>query len=96
MKLRKKIAGMLMICSLIVGMTACGTTERKKDNGKLTVVATVFAEYDFLRNIAGDTINLEMLMLPGADLHAFDPSPKDIMKVQEADLFVTIGGESDA
>ena len=85
-----------MICSLIVGMTACGTTENKKDNGKLTVVATVFAEYDFLRNIAGDAINLEMLMLPGADLHAFDPSPKDIMKVQEADLFVTIGGESDA
>ena len=35
-------------------------------------------------------------MMPGADLHAFDPTPKDIMEVQEADLFVTVGGESDA
>ena len=41
-------------------------------------------------------MNLEMLLLPGADLHTFDPTPKDIVKVQEADLFVTIGGESDA
>lgn len=96
MKLRKKVICVLMLCSILLSMTACGTTENKKDNGKLTVVATVFAEYDFLRNIAGDAVNLEMLLLPGADLHAFDPAPKDIMKVQEADLFVTIGGESDA
>lgn len=96
MKFRKKVAGILVICSLIISMTGCGTVEKKTENGKLTIVATVFAEYDFLRNIANDAVNLEMLMLPGADLHAFDPTPKDIMKVQDADLFVTIGGESDA
>lgn len=96
MKLCKRVVSSLLICSLAVSLTACGTAENKKDNGKLNVVATVFAEYDFLRQIAGDAINLEMLMLPGADLHAFDPTPKDIMKVQDADLFVTIGGESDA
>ena len=96
MKFYKKVISTLLISSLAVGLTACGSTEKNKENGKLNVVATVFAEYDFLRHIAGDAINLEMLMLPGADLHAFDPTPKDIMKVQEADLFVTIGGESDA
>lgn len=77
-------------------LSGCGIAEEKKDDGRLKVVATVFAEYDFLRNIAGDAVNLSMLMMPGADLHAFDPTPKDIMEVQEADLFVTVGGESDA
>lgn len=96
MKFGRKAAVILLACSLVIGLTGCGTQEKKKENGKLTIVATVFAEYDFLRNIAKDAVNLEMLLLPGADLHAFDPTPKDIMKVQNADLFVTIGGESDA
>lgn len=92
----KKLLSCVLVCGLLFGVTGCGATENKKDDGRLKVVATVFAEYDFLRNIAGDAINLSMLMMPGADLHAFDPTPKDIMQVQDADLFVTIGGESDA
>ena len=84
------------LVSLMFCLPGCGIAEEKKDDGRLKVVATVFAEYDFLRNIAGDAVNLSMLMMPGADLHAFDPTPKDIMEVQEADLFVTVGGESDA
>lgn len=89
---------MLIILSMVItGVSGCGTiSQEKKEQGKLKVVATVFAEYDFLRNIAGDKISLSMLMLPGADLHSFDPTPKDIASVQDADLFVTIGGESDA
>lgn len=92
----KRIFVSLLSVSLMFCLSGCGIAEEKKDDGRLKVVATVFAEYDFLRNIAGDAVNLSMLMMPGADLHAFDPTPKDIMEVQEADLFVTIGGESDA
>lgn len=92
----KKLFACLLSFGLILVFSGCGMAEEKKEDGRLKVVATVFAEYDFLRNIAGDAIHLSMLMMPGADLHAFDPTPKDIMKVQEADLFVTVGGESDA
>ena len=92
----KRIFVSLLSVSLMFCLSGCGIAEEKKDDGRLKVVATVFAEYDFLRNIAGDAVNLSMLMMPGADLHAFDPTPKDIMEVQEADLFVTVGGESDA
>ncbi len=91
----KKGIIVLLICSLFLSGCVAGKKVSNDDN-RLKVVATVFAEYDFLRNIAGDKISLEMLMIPGADLHTFDPTPKDIMEVQEADLFVTIGGESDA
>lgn len=98
MKIVKKMLCSALICGFVLTlMTGCGNTEvTKKSNGKLKVVATVFAEYDFLQQIAGDKIDLSMLLLPGADLHAFDPTPKDIASVQSADLFVTIGGESDA
>ena len=92
----KRIFVSLLSVSLMFCLSGCGIAEEKMDDGRLKVVATVFAEYDFLRNIAGDAVNLSMLMMPGADLHAFDPTPKDIMEVQEADLFVTVGGESDA
>lgn len=97
MRTGKKFIAVIVFCSLLFGLTGCANgVDSKQEDGRLKVVATVFAEYDFLRNIAGDKINLEMLMLPGADLHAFDPTPKDMLKVQSADLFVTIGGESDA
>lgn len=92
----KRIFACLLSVLIMFCLSGCGMAEEKKDDGRLKVVATVFAEYDFLRNIAGDAVNLSMLMMPGADLHAFDPTPKDIMEVQEADLFVTVGGESDA
>ena len=94
----KKMVCFIVLCSLLcTTFTGCSSVvDTKKKDGRLKVVATVFAEYDFLRHIAGDKINLSMLMLPGADLHAFDPTPKDVASVQSADLFVTIGGESDA
>lgn len=96
MQIGRRLVSILLLFALAVGLTGCTGGEEQKEDGRLKVVATVFAEYDFVRNIAGDAVNLSMLMLPGADLHAFDPTPKDIMRVQEADLFITIGGESDA
>lgn len=95
--MKKKI--LCIICSVLVllDLQGCSSTDRgSEDDGRLKVVATVFAEYDFLRQIGGDAINLSMLMLPGADIHTFDPTPRDMKKVQDADLFVTVGGESDA
>ena len=93
----KRLLSILLIGSMVFAMAGCGNTEVfQKEDGRLKVVATVFAEYDFLRNIAGDVIDLQMLMLPGVDLHTYDPAPKDMKMVHNADLFVTIGGESDA
>jgi zinc transport system substrate-binding protein len=59
-------------------------------------VATIFPEYDFLRQVAGDKINLTMLLTPGAESHSYEPTPKDILNVQDADMFVYVGGDSDA
>jgi len=57
------------------------------------VVVTNFAAYDFVRQIAGDNIELDFLLEPGVEAHSYDPTAKDLVNIQEADIFVYIGGE---
>ncbi len=68
---------------------------KKKDTSKKQVVASNFASYDFLRAIIGDNENVELTFLlgPGKDAHSYDPTAKDLTTIQNADLFVYIGGE---
>lgn len=62
----------------------------------LDVVATNFPCYDFARQVAGEMAEVTMLIRPGTEVHAFEPSPSDILTIGDADLFVYVGGESDA
>jgi zinc transport system substrate-binding protein len=64
----------------------------------LSIVATIYPQYDFARAVVGDTgsATLTMLLKPGADMHAYEPTPQDIIAIRNADLFVYVGGESDA
>lgn len=63
---------------------------------KTTVVTTTFAQYDFTRQIVGDKAQVIMLLSPGEESHTYEPTPEDIMKIQQCDVFVYGGGESDA
>jgi zinc transport system substrate-binding protein len=67
----------------------------KNAGGKIDVVTTIFPPYDFVREIAGDRVNLTMLLPPGAESHSFEPTPQDIVKVQNSNVFIYVGGESD-
>lgn len=71
---------------------------QNSENGKVKVVVSNFASYDFLRAIIGDTDNVELIYLLGAgkSSHSYDPTAQDIIKIQEADLFVYIGGEAES
>ena len=64
--------------------------------GGLKIVCTDFPCYDFARHAAGANAEVTMLLKPGTEAHAYDPTPADIIAIGEADLFVYIGGESDA
>jgi len=66
-----------------------------KSNTKYKVVASNFASYDFLRAIIGSNSDVELTFLigPGKDAHSYDPTPQDLIKIQESDLFVYVGGE---
>jgi zinc transport system substrate-binding protein len=78
-----------------MGVSARGQRDTKKGEGKLHVVTTIFPPYDFVREIAGDKVSLTMLLPPGAESHSFEPTPRDIITIQNCDVFIYGGGESD-
>ncbi len=65
------------------------------DDGRLSVVTTNFALFDFARAVCGDLCNVEMLISPGAESHDFEASLADIAKIADSDLFIYVGGESE-
>lgn len=64
--------------------------------GRLEVVAANFPCYDFARQVVGDRGEVSLLIKPGVEVHAYEPTPADIVAIGKADLFVYIGGEGDA
>ena len=84
----------ILIVTLAIVLIVKGAVNNK-DNGKLKVVVTNFASYDFARQIIGDSDNMEVVFLmgPGKDAHSYEPTASDIITIQNSDLFVYIGGE---
>ena len=106
--MKKFISILLITVMVILGISACGqkNSSTKEDNhtvqnrgAKIKVVTTIFPEYDWVKEIAGDEISnmdLTMLLDNGVDLHSYQPTASDIMKIADCDLFIYVGGESDA
>ena len=99
-----------MICLLLilaVLISGCGSSAASEDgrNGgqtnteaggtRLQVVTTIFPQYDFARQIAGDCADVTMLLKPGEEVHSYEPTPQDIKLIQNSDLFIYTGGEND-
>lgn len=79
----------------ILLLTGCGAVQPAR-KGKLKVVTTLFATYDFARQVGGDRLEVTMLLPPGVDSHVYEPTPKDIAKLKNCDVLIYVGGESDA
>lgn len=85
----------------ICGLTGCSAgeknTEVHEEEEKLSVVTTIFPEYDWVREIVGesDCADITMLLDSGVDLHSFQPTAEDIMRLSDCDMFIYVGGESD-
>lgn len=79
--------------------TGCGASEKPTAQGdKLKIVTTIFPEYDWTREILGDQserAEVTMLLDNGVDLHSYQPTADDLIKIAECDLFIYVGGESD-
>ncbi|MCM1363607.1 MAG: metal ABC transporter substrate-binding protein [Faecalibacterium sp.] len=74
-------------------MSLAPSTNYKKD--EISIITTGFASYDFAKQIAAEKANVEMLLSPGEESHTFEPTPSDIIKIQDCDVFIYGGGESD-
>ena len=95
----KKITALLLALFVLVGALAgCGKQNDTNKTDMLSIVTTIFPEYDWVREILGDKADnaeITMLLDNGVDLHSYQPTADDIVKISDCDLFIYVGGESD-
>ena len=90
----KRILPILSAVLILLSLCACGGVG-SAENDKIKVICTVFPIYDWTREIAGDKAEIIWLTENGTDMHSFQPSAADMVKIAECDILVYIGGESD-
>jgi zinc transport system substrate-binding protein len=93
--LKSSFIRLVAICAILM-LVACQSDSPTQK--KLSVVTAIYPQYDWLKNILGercDSLNLELLVKNGMDLHSYNPSAKDIATIANADMVVYVGGESD-
>lgn len=100
-----KIIALLAAATLgVSAFTGCGAStdnnssvDNTNSDNTISIVTTIFPEYDWVKEIVGDNTNVEVTMLldNGVDLHNYQPTAEDIMKIATCDVFIYVGGESD-
>lgn len=87
---KHRILSAIIALLVLMGAFGCAPGE---DDEQVSVVCTIFPQYDFSRELAGDQIELTLLLPPGVESHSYDPTPLDILKILECDLFIYTGDE---
>lgn len=91
----KKVISFFLLLMTLLSFSACNYDVKPVDTGKISIVTTIFPYYDFSKNIAGDKADITLLLSPGSEPHSYEPSPSDIVAVENCDIFIYNGGESD-
>lgn len=89
---RKFAAVLCVLLAFCIG--ACEKKEAVKTD-KLEIVTTIFPLYDFARQTGGDKVNVTLLLPTGSEVHSYEPSVQDIIKIKNSDIFVRLGMEAD-
>lgn len=98
--MKKGIYQVILLAVCLFCLSGCGKEQKKEtmETGKqeqLNIVTTIFAPYDFARQIVGEKGTVTMLEPPGGESHSYEPTPQDIISIENCDMFVYIGGESE-
>jgi zinc transport system substrate-binding protein len=83
--------GIISLLILLFACVATGCDTGAKASDKLQVVTTLFPQYDFVRQVGGDKVEVTMLLQPGIEAHSYDPTPSDLVKMNRSDLIVYMG-----
>ncbi|MDE5771640.1 MAG: metal ABC transporter substrate-binding protein [Ruminococcus sp.] len=93
----RKIFSLFCVLALC-GLAGCSSASAEKNDDKTHIVCTVFPEYDWVKEILGEhtkDFNITYLLANGSDMHSYQPTMDDMVKISSCDLFIYIGGESD-
>ncbi len=90
--MRKNIVFILLLAGVLI-LSSCSnkTSTASDESDKIKVVSTIFPGYDFAREIGGDRVELELLIAPGAEIHSFEPTAKQIQRMKESDVLILVG-----
>ena len=95
--MKKNIAFVLVLILIFTAITALIINVKhpanKNKGEKIEVIATLFPQYDFAKQIGGDKVNVTLLLPPGTESHTYEPTPQDMVQINESDLFVFTGAE---
>lgn len=91
--MKKTIIGIVLALTML--FTGCNGKTSSENNKGIKIVTTLFAGYDFARAVIGDEAKIEMLLKPGNEAHTYEPTPSDIIAINECDLFIYVGGENE-
>ena len=98
MKTKKSISIFIAVVMVALLFLSACSSNTNKSNEKLQIVTTIFPAYDWVKEVLGDNANyaeLTMLLDNGVDLHSYQPTADDLIKISTCDMFVYVGGESD-
>lgn len=93
--MKKNLIFLIILC-LSLSLCACGEAPAESGGEGLNIVCTVFPAYDFAGEIAGEKANVVLLVPPGSEAHSFEPTPQDIIRIENCDLLICNGGEGEA
>jgi len=85
-----------LVALLALCFCGCSVPPPVPHPGRLSVITTIFPAYDFAKQVFGGKAEVLMLLPPGVESHAYEPTAQDIIKIQNCDLFIYVGGEADA
>lgn len=91
----KRLFTVLLILSLTLPLSGCKGGCYESGSGELSIVTTVFPAFDFAREIAGERASICLLIPPGSESHSFEPTAQDILRIQNCNLLICNGGESE-
>ena len=97
MKSITRITALLTAVATALCLCSCASQNEadNKDSQKLKIISTVFPPYDLARQIAGDNADISILLPPGSESHTYEPTAKEIIEIQNCDIFLYIGGENE-
>lgn len=92
----RKIASLLAVLGLLVGLVGCGTSETDKvaddiNDNKLNIVVSILPQADLVKMVGGENVEVTVMIPPGANPDNFEPSTGDLKMVSKADLFIQVG-----
>lgn len=95
--MKRSISFIVVLTIIFVSLTAILINIKhpsKKNKGdKIVVIATLFPQYDFVKQVGGDKVDVTLLLPPGSESHTYEPTPQDMVSIDESDLFIYTGEE---